>query len=470
MIRIKWGPIRCAFPDPLPGELSSSIDRLLSYKSPGYRFNKQYKAGIWDGQKHLFWPKRRKFPTGFLADVVEFLQTDRGLKVVIDSPIKLLPVALVTELADGTKLRPYQIEACEAYLNSGLGRGVLRVPTAGGKTAILAAITGSMQMQTLGLIHGNTLLNQTYEDFQKLLGEDQVGLIGSGEFDIRRFTLSSVDTIFARLKSGDENVGAFLANVGFVWCDEVHRASAMSWVKILKAIKTPFRMGVSGTPLKGSDASDMELQAWTGPLLYDIQPATLQEQGYISHATLSLLEVNTPQGGGSFKWHDVVKEFIIDNEPRNQRIADLAIERAEKGKAVFLLAGNSIPLARWYYRYIEEVFPGVELVTGQSGVSSNKEALRRFKEGASRIVVATTVLDEGINAPDTSVVILANTGKSYVKVMQRIGRGLRLKQEAGQMLEVVDVIDNTHNFLKKHSQIRLGYYEDEAMFSSVGFV
>lgn len=465
MVRIVWGPLRCSFDPYLSPFLTTVVDDLLSCYQPGYRFSKLYKAHKWDGKKHFLWAKKQKFPTGFLLDVEKALRVC-GEKVKIVGAVPPSPVSLVTELLDGKVLRPYQIDAAQAFLTNPHRRGVLRVPTAGGKTALLAAITKSMGCQTLGLIHGNSLLDQTFNDFKDHLGEGEIGLIGNGQFDVRRFTLSSVDTVFARLKNEDPEIGVFLANVDFVWCDEVHRASAMSWVEILKAIPTPYRLGVSGTPFKKQELADMELRAWTGPMLYDISPSLLQEQGYLSQAELSIIEI---QGERSTEknWHAVVQRCIVDNEARNCRVGDVAIKRAQEGKFVFLLAGNSLALARWYYDYIAEVFPGVELVTGKSGVGPNREALRRFKEGASRIIVATTVLDEGINAPDTSVVILANTGKSYVKLMQRIGRGLRIKADEGKALEVVDVMDNTHKYLAKHARVRLDYYEEEGLFGRV---
>jgi len=472
-VTIEWGPVRSGFNPLLPPALAALVDSNISVFVPGYKFSKQYKARVWnatktekvrlwDGKKHFLWPKRQRFPTGLLHMVKEALEA-AGNEVNISGeapmPDHILPV---TSLPDGSKLRDYQIAACSAFLDS--PRGILRLPTASGKTLVAAAITRSMNCQTLGLIHGNSLLDQTHADFERHLRQ-KIGLIGNKVFDPQMITLASVDTVYSALKRNTPAVLEVLGTTDFVWCDETHRASAMSWVEVLKAIETPYRLGLSGTPFKKQELRDMELQAWTGPLLYNIDPKQLQDTGFLAPARLTAVEINSPKSSEK-DYQTVVKELIIEHEERNTVLADLAIARAKAGKSVFLLAGNSIALSLWLFRYIEELFPGVELVTGQTGVYANRDALKRFSEGASRIIVSSVVMDEGINAPNTNVVILAYTGKSYVKTIQRIGRGLRLKSD-GSGLEVIDVMDNTNFFLRNHAKKRLEYYEEEGFFSSV---
>ena len=472
-VAITWGALRCGFDPPLPPALASLVDDALSVFVPGYTFSPQYKARvwnaaktekvrIWDGKKHFLWNKRQKFPTGLLHLVVEALRNageDTVIRGEASKPDGILPV---TGLPDGSQLRDYQVAACEAFLAN--PRGILRLPTASGKTLVAAAITQSMNRRTLGLIHGNTLLDQTHRDFECHL-VTKIGLVGNKSFDPQTITLASVDTVYTRLKNGDPEVIKLLDETEFVWCDEVHRASAASWIWVLQALDIPLRLGLSGTPFKKQELRDMELQAWTGPLLYNVDPKQLQEEGFLSPARLTAVEVFSPKYEKR-DYQDVVRKLIIEHEERSTVLADIAIARAKAGKSVFLLAGNSIPLALWFNRYIEEQFRGVELVTGQTGVFANREALKRFSEGASRIIVSTVVMDEGINAPNTNVVILAHTGKSYVKVIQRIGRGLRLKPD-GTDLEVVDVLDYTNFYLRNHAKKRLDYYTEEGFFSSV---
>ena len=65
--------------------------------------------------------------------------------------------------------------------------------------------------------------------------------------------------------------------------------------------------------------------------------------------------------------------------------------------------------------------------------------------------------------PSVNCLVIANGGKSFVKTIQRIGRGLR-KKDDGSMLEVLDVFDATNHYLLAHAKKRLKYYEEEDLF------
>jgi superfamily II DNA or RNA helicase len=208
------------------------------------------------------------------------------------------------------------------------------------------------------------------------------------------------------------------------------------------------------------------LEAWTGPLLYEISPAAMQEQKLLAPARLTLLEVNFPEDNYNLLWKDAQRVLIFEHEDRNRAIADAAIKRAKEGKKVFLFAGNNLAYAHRLHDLIAEDYPGVELATGRMPTWHNQEALRDLGRGVVSIVISTVIFDEGINLPELNVVILANAGRSYVKLMQRVGRGLRLKEGGGE-LEVIDFLDLTNRFLKRHSNARLATYIEEGIFGDV---
>jgi len=61
------------------------------------------------------------------------------------------------------------------------------------------------------------------------------------------------------------------------------------------------------------------------------------------------------------------------------------------------------------------------------------------------------------------------THNSFVKTIQRIGRGLRVKSD-GSVLTVFDFMDSTNPYLKKHSNKRLEHYNSEGIFSTADFI
>jgi superfamily II DNA or RNA helicase len=458
---IEYGNLRCTLPKTLSRDTIDFVDKLISVYKPGYRFSKLYKRHLWDGINHFLW-KNLTFPTGLLWLVFDGLQKE-GFKVIVNG-LPVYPLAdFNPTLFDGkVALRDYQSLACQKFLDN--YRGIIRVGTGGGKSFIAAVLSRDLGLTTLGLIHGNSIIDQTRKVFEGALGVD-IGIIGMGmPTRLERITIASVDALYLRVKQGDKKTLDYLKKVEFVWADEVHRASSESWIEILKQIPTGIRLGLSGTPFNINDYRDMALQAWMGPLLYDVPSKYLQDNGYLAKANLTVYEITQPVGHFSDRWQDAQRWLIFDNKDRTRLICDIAIDRAKKGKRVFLMAGNSISYAQELYRTIEREYRGIELTIGRTDLYHRSKALQMLENGVINIIVCTTIFDEGIDLPSLDCVILANIGKSYRQTLQRIGRGLRGKK---QPLEVIDIADYTNTHLRKHVSARIDTYMEEDIFTTV---
>jgi superfamily II DNA or RNA helicase len=83
-----------------------------------------------------------------------------------------------------------------------------------------------------------------------------------------------------------------------------------------------------------------------------------------------------------------------------------------------------------------------------------------MRERQPGVYIATPIFDEGVDVPGIDVLILAGGGKSNIKLLQRLGRGMRTDPDKVQLL-VLDFIDDTNRYLFKHSEERLNVYERE---------
>lgn len=462
---IEVGPVRSQIVGTLTEDENQAVTKVTSAMTPGAVYTKLFKAHRWDGKTYLF-TKKQLFPTGLLDLVVEAIKSAGGSVVVnlpeIPSLWQNQDLSQPLMDQDRTVLRDYQQVAVEAYLKA--GRGIIRIATGGGKTAVAASIFRAVPGRILLVLYGRTLLAETRQKLAEYLGEP-VGIIAGSEFDIQRVTVASVNTMHARTAAGDPLALEVLSCAKIVACDEVHRSSATTWTDILKASPTHYKLGLSGTPLKRQELPDLRLLGWVGPLLGKVTVTDLQDAGFLSQAHLSLLVIDKPVIEG-LRWPDVVKNLIEGNKKRNRLIADTVLDRARTGHKVFVLAGNSLALTHSLFKMIESEHSGTELLTGKTGSYNNVQALARFRKGISTVAVASTVIDEGIDAPSTDVVVLAFAGKSYVKTLQRIGRGLRLKKNQGE-LEVIDVCDYNNKILRRHSLARLNMYEQEGFFNRI---
>ena len=99
-------------------------------------------------------------------------------------------------------------------------------------------------------------------------------------------------------------------------------------------------------------------------------------------------------------------------------------------------------------------------IHGDKTSMERQMALSDFKEKEVQVLIATSILDEGVDVSGINCVFLAGGGKSMRMILQRIGRGLRRKEGDNQLI-VYDFLDRFNDFLEDHSEERLKVYKEE---------
>lgn len=89
-----------------------------------------------------------------------------------------------------------------------------------------------------------------------------------------------------------------------------------------------------------------------------------------------------------------------------------------------------------------------------------KQGLEDMKTGKLKVIIATSILDEGVDISGIDVLIHVAGGKSLRQVLQRVGRSLRKKEEDNSTI-IFDFLDNTNVFLQRHGEERQEIYEKE---------
>ena len=198
--------------------------------------------------------------------------------------------------------------------------------------------------------------------------------------------------------------------------------------------------------------------------MYHLETHTLQDGGYISLADLTTVVITQPEMK-SLPWQDAFRSLIVANHDRTAIIADLAVRRAREGKTVLILAGNSVQFAHNIYNAILLRHGSCSVITGVTKTEETNQAFSDLRDKKLDILVTTLLADEGVDVPAVNVLMLVGGGKSYVKAIQRVGRGLRIKED-GTSLEVIEFLDLTNKFLEKHAKARLEYYMEANIFKS----
>ena len=394
------------------------------------------------------------------------------------------------------EFRNYQALAALSVIFSGF-RGVVRAATGSGKTLIASAICGAMlPKKSLVMIHGRELVKQTYENFCTFLGPDNVGVISSGEFNPKDVTIASIDTFGFYMGNlpTKKNTGVpimspekfnalqkqfsnYLKSVDMLVFDEVHHGSADMWQEVGKKSGAIYRVGLSGTPLKHDELSDMLMLSLVGPVVFDLNAPWLQEQGYLAQARLEIKTLSfTSKENRTLDWQQARKKLIVENNERTVQIAaDIANAIECEDTRLLVLTGNSVDLSE---KLNEEVtallrpltrklgYKPYTMITGKMSVKKISKAFSDLRKGNIRCVITTKLADEGIDVPDINLLYLVGGGKAYVSTVQRIGRGLRVKEDGAELV-VVDYFTEGNKYLEKHDRQRLKTYESEDFFREV---
>ena len=416
------------------------LDGWCAVHPNGYWFSPKYKRGLWDGYIHF--ARNGRFPTGLL-EWIEKKASRSGIEITVSdergNPPKWTPIGLV-----GVTLRDYQEEAVSAVLDTNfLGipwpRGIIHMATASGKTNVLAALAGGYgQVRVVILVHRQELLYQTAKVLAEVLGED-VGVIGDGRAVVERVTVGMVQTLIDYL---DE---PFLQEVGVLLIDECHRLNAMTHLKVVQAIPAYVRVGVSGTPFKSNDlAQKLRVLGTCGDVLYQKRADELVNEGFIAPVTIQYATVMTPNAE-RLSWPDAYERCIVDSEERNACIQQFVDESLEPTLVIVsrLLHGELLA------RRLECTF-----VSGAESSDFRQRVIQEMSAGMRRVLVASTIFDEGLDVPNVSRLVLAAGGKSEIQLLQRIGRGMRVST-GKERLEVLDFLDLGNRYTAKHSRERI---------------
>ena len=139
------------------------------------------------------------------------------------------------------------------------------------------------------------------------------------------------------------------------------------------------------------------------------------------------------------KYQTVYRDYIVKNDIRN----DLVVKNAERLVNlgyVPLVLYNSVKHGEELYRRISEKMPCM-LLSGKDPIEVRKEAKEKIETGEIKIIIASRVFDIGVNLPALSGLIIASSGKSSVRALQRIGRVIRPYKNK-KTAAIVDFVDN----------------------------
>lgn len=352
--------------------------------------------------------------------------------------------------------RDYQIEIINNFLNN--PQCIQEVATGAGKTLMTAALSHNVGRygRSIVIVPNKSLVTQTEKDYVNL-GLD-VGVYFGDRKELNRThticTWQSLNVLLKNTKSGQatNTIQDFLEGVVCVIVDEVHMAKADALKTLLTGVMSciPLRWGLTGTVPK-EQFEFQALHVGLGPVINKLAASELQEKGVLAQC-----HVNVVQLVDHVEYSNYQSElkYLLEESGRLDTIATLVRSVNETGNTLVLVdrisAGQEL---------VSRLGDRAVFVNGSTKATERQEHYDEVAEADDKIIVATYgVAAVGINIPRIFNLVLIEPGKSFVRVIQSIGRGIR-KAEDKDFVQIWD-ITSTCKYAKRHLTKRKAYYKD----------
>lgn len=335
-------------------------------------------------------------------------------------------------------------------------------------------------------------------------------------------TAQSLSSVLGLSKRGtktstkDPELGKLWKKAGAIIIDEAHRVAGKAYLKLLaKAPNVPIYQ-FSGTPEVDDPIRDWTIIGVGGPIVCRVKRTEMENIGFIAEAIACIREferraddpdpgkkrlktiewmptkqdlsyrvdafkvgpegnlvadqvmVNTKDGlkteeDEHYLYPQYGRDMLLLEKERNNDIVNFVRASLDNGRWPLILCER---VAQTYY--LRDLLKGaiirhgsqIGIVHGSHEVDERREIVDRYESGECPILIASTIFDEGEDIKNVGSVVLASGGASLVKVVQRIGRGVRAKDaETGNYIPIWFPLDNLTVFSREHTIARVSYLE-----------
>ena len=474
MINIEINITYCKIYGNLKIDTLNAIQKSTSYMHDGYMFSNAYKNRTWDGYVRLY--KNNSFPIGLLPRVEYILKKNNEIYTKDDRrPNISYGKSLKLDKNSGFESRDYQIDIVNKCYKKGMG--VVKAATGSGKTFSLGMVVGKYNVKTMIYVIGVELLYQMKKTLNRMYPDLEVGIIGDGKCDVKRVNIA---TIWSAASAFSKRIDAFDADLTYdkkgidnkakvkkaiqeaelFILDECQYAAANTVQFLHKVSRSArHRFLFSASPWRDS-GDEILIEAVGGSRIFNLTASKLISEGYLVKPEIHFLDVPVMRKVGKV-YQEVYSNYIVNNDTRNDMIVNAAKKLVDAGKKVLVLVvrvGHGNILLEKFRKDFR-----VSFLDGQKSTKERLSTISDMKDGKLDVLIASKIFDQGVDIPELDALILAGSGKSSGRALQRIGRVIR-KNDGKNIAIVVDFYDNA-KYLRDHSEIRKKVYETEPAFS-----
>ena len=449
-------------------EARRKLANKFKFEVPWARYQPSYRLGRWDGTVAFFGVGG----TGYINQLDQILPILEDLEYDIEvEDLRHHPsieFEKITEEFWGDKcwpkghrfegqpirLRNDQVEVVNNFLET--PQALQEVATGAGKTIMTATLSKICEKygRTMIIVPNKSLVEQTEEDYINC-GLDVGVYYGDRKELNKTHTICTWQSLnILDKKSHDTELltlAEFTEGVAAIIIDEVHQAKAEVLKKLLTVnfANSPIRWGLTGTVPKEKFEYE-SIRCSIGEVIHRVTANQLQEKGILAQCHVNIMQVTDIK---EFRSYAEEYKYLVTDPDRIDWLANKVKEIVKTGNTLVLV--NRIDTGKMLIdRITDSVF-----ISGAVKTKDRKDEYDEVKTSVDKVIVATYgVAAVGINIPRIFNLVLVEPGKSFVRVIQSIGRGIR-KAEDKDFVQIWD-ITSTCKYAKRHLTERKKFYKE----------
>lgn len=395
-------------------------------------------------------PETSELTDDFLADYSEKYKA----KCEREKKAKVIDVSETTarEIIKPNSMQERGLRALREVRRDGESRALVISATGTGKTYLSALDVKEFEprpSRVLFVVHRERIARAALKSFQRVLHDKYTyGLLSGGHRDFEATALFSTVQSLAR----QENLTKFTPDAfDYIVIDEVHRAGARSYQRVVDYFKPKFLLGMSATPER-SDSFDVFA------LFNHVVPFEIRLSDALDNHLVTPFHYFGVSAG----------EGIGDKQvPDPETLALQIIEQSDKygfsgPRLKCLVFCSRVREADEVAEHLRAAGRRALSLAGSTSDEERENAIARLEldedtADSLEFLLSVDIFNEGIDIPTVNQVILARPTQSAIVFVQQLGRGLRIDEQK----EFVTVIDFVGNY-KSNYNIPVALYGDRS--------
>lgn len=364
----------------------------------------------------------------------------RRSTVIRTATIQDETIAPYQESIRPNKMQEQALEGLATVRKNGAQKALVISATGTGKTYLSAFDVKQYNPEKmLFIVHREQILQKSLKDFQKVLGfEDDEGCIYKSGTDIsqKRYIFATIQTI-----SRADNLQVFDPTFfNYILIDEVHKAGADTYKKVMNYFQPDFYLGMTATPERTDGQNIYELFDYN--IAYEIRLQEALDNDML--CPFIYYGVSDIKIDGQLIDEKATFSNLVSEQRVNHILEKVSYYGVSGEEVKGLIFCSSVKEAKELENQFNNRGLRTRALSGENSQEERQRVVQDLENGYLDYILTVDIFNEGIDIPSVNQVVMLRNTQSSIIFIQQLGRGLR-KHDSKEYVTIIDFIGNYQN-------------------------